>query len=117
MFIKLIIALAIVLVMAGPLPINSPSMKDSVLDKELETMATIIDEAIVSYYVNHAGVLPVNLDVNVLLVMGLEHIDMSSFNYEKVDDNTFKLTARLSNSILTSVNSDKELIEIEPVTE
>ena len=117
MFIKLIITLAIMLVMAGLLPINSQSMKDSVLDKEIEIMATIIDRAVVSYYVSHTGVLPERLDENVLLIMGLDNIDMSPFSYEKADDNTFRLTARLSNSTLTSVNSDKELIEIEPVAQ
>ena len=115
MFIKLIITLAIMLVMAGPLPINSQSMKDSVSDKEIEIMATIIDRAVVSYYVSHTGVLPERLDENVLLIMGLNHIDMSPFSYEKVDDNTFELTARLTNSTLTTVNSDKELIKIELV--
>lgn len=117
MFIKLIITLAIMLVMAGPLPINSQSMKDSVSDKEIEIMATIIDRAVVSYYVSHAGLLPDRLDENVLLIMGLNHIDLSPFSYEKTGDNTFKLTARLTNSTLTSVNSDKELIEIEPVAQ
>ena len=117
LIIKFLIALAIMLVMIGPSPLKSQSMTNSISDKEIFTMITIVDKSIVSYYVSHAGELPSSLDENVRVAMGLENVDLSPFTYVKVDDNTFRLTATLSNSTLTSVNSNRELIEIEPITQ
>ena len=117
MFIKLLIALAIILVMTGPLPLKSQSMKNTISDKEVETMITILDKAVVSYYISHAGVLPAELNSDVRLIMGLENIDITPFNYVKVDDNTFRLQGRLSSGSIQSANSGVELITINPVTE
>lgn len=117
MLIKLLVAIAILLVMAGSMPISSQSMKDSITDKEIETMITILDKSIVSYYVSHAGMLPTEIDEDVRLIMGLENIDMTPFTYVKVDDNTFRLQGRLSSGSIQSANSGVELIEINPVTE
>lgn len=117
MLIKLLVAIAILLVMAGPMPISSQSMKDSITDKEIETLITIIDKSIVSYYISHAGNLPSALDQNALVIMGLENIDMSPFSYVKVDANTFRLQGRLSSGNILSANSGTELITINPITE
>lgn len=117
MLIKLLVAIAVILMMTGPLPIKSQSMKASITDKEVETMITILDKSIVSYYVSHAGMLPTELDGDVRLIMGLENIDMTPFTYVKVDDNTFRLQGRLSSGSIQSANSGIELIEINPVTE
>lgn len=116
LMIKLLISLAIVLVMAGPLPINSPSIRNSVTDKEVETLTTVIDKSVVSYYVNHAGTLPDALDENVMLIMGLDGIDMDSFTYVKVDDDTFRLIGHLTSGNVMSANSGIDLMEIEPMT-
>lgn len=114
---KFVIALAILLIMLGSPHFGSDSMADSISDKSTETILAIVDNSIVAYYVNHSGSLPVALDEQTKAVMGLEQVDLAPFTYVKVDDNTFRLTARLSDSTLTSVNSDKELIEIEPVAQ
>ena len=117
LIIKFLIALAIVLAMVGPSPLKSQSMTNSISDKEIETITAILDKSIVSYYVSHSGELPDGLDTDTCIVMGLQHIDLTPFTYTKVDDNTFQLTATLSNATITSVNSTKELIEFEPVTQ
>ena len=117
MLIKLLIAIAVILMMAGPLPMKSQSMKASITDKEVETMITILDKSIVSYYISHAGNLPSALDQNALVIMGLENIDMSPFSYVKVDANTFRLQGRLSSGNILSANSGTELITINPITE
>ena len=117
MLIKVLIAIAIILMMTGPLPIKSQSMKASISDKEIEAMITIIDKAVVSYYVSHAGVLPTELNGDVRLIMGLGNIDMTPFTYAKVDDNTFSLQGRLSSRSIQSANSGVNLIAINPMTE
>ena len=117
MLIKVLIAIAIILMMTGPLPIKSQSMKASISDKEIEAMITIIDKAVVSYYVSHAGVLPTELNGDVRLIMGLGNIDMTPFTYAKVDDNTFRLQGRLSSRSILSANSGVDLITINPMTE
>lgn len=117
MLIKLLVAIAVILMMTGPLPMKSQSLKASIADKEVETMITILDKSIVSYYVSHAGMLPTEIDEDVRLIMGLENIDMTPFTYVKVDDNTFRLQGRLSSGSIQSANSGVELIEINPVTE
>ena len=117
LIIKFLIALAIGLVMIGPSPLRSQSMTNSITDKEISTILAIVDKSIVTYYVSHSGELPDALDANTRVVMGLEHIDLAPFSYSKVDSNTFQLQAALSNGILTSVNSNKELIDIEPVSQ
>ena len=117
MLIKVLIAIAIILMMTGPLPIKSQSMKASISDKEIEAMITIIDKAVVSYYVSHAGVLPTELNGDVRLIMGLGNIDMTPFTYVKVDDNTFRLQGRLSSRSIQSANSGVDLIAINPMPE
>ena len=117
MLIKVLIAIAIILMMTGPLPIKSQSMKASISDKEIEAMITIIDKAVVSYYVSHAGILPTELNGDVRLIMGLGNIDMTPFTYAKVDDNTFRLQGRLSSRSIQSANSGVDLIAINPMTE
>ena len=117
MLIKVLIAIAIILMMTGPLPIKSQSIKASISDKEIEAMITIIDKAVVSYYVSHAGVLPTELNGDVRLIMGLGNIDMTPFTYAKVDDNTFRLQGRLSSRSILSANSGVDLITINPMTE
>lgn len=117
LIIKFLIASAILLVMLGLPNVGSDSMSDSISDKTTETVLAIVDNSIVAYYVNHSGLLPDALNEQTKAVMGLEDVDLSAFTYIKVDDNTFRLTARLSDSTATSVNSDKELIEVEPVAQ
>lgn len=117
LIIKFLIALAITLIMVGPSPLKSQSMTNSIRDKEIETIISVVDKSIVSYYVSHAGELPNSLDHNVRIVMGLENVDLTPFSYTKIDSNSFRLQATLSNRTITSVNSNKELIEIEPVTQ
>lgn len=117
LIIKFLIGLAILLAMFGLPGVGSDSISDSISDKTTETVLAIVDNSILAYYVNHGGLLPYSLNEQTKVAMGLEDVDLSQFIYVKVDDNTFRLTARLSNSTLTSVNSDKELIEIEPVAQ
>ena len=116
LIIKFLVTMAIILAMAGPVPIKSQSMNTSISDKEITTTLSIVDKAVVSYYVSHSGTLPSSLGQNERVVMGLEHINMTPFTYTKVDANTFRLTATLSTGSLTSVNSNTELITIEPDT-
>lgn len=114
--IKFLIAMAVILAMVGPVPIKSQSLTNSVSDKEIATLLSVIDKSVVSYYVSNFGTLPDTLGTNERVVMGLQNIDMTPFTYTKVDDNTFRLTANLSTGSLTSVNSNTELITIEPDT-
>lgn len=108
--------MAIILAMAGPVPIKGQSMTNSISDKEIATLLSILDRSIISYYVSHSGILPDSLGENEQIVMGLQNIDMAPFTYVKVDANTFRLTATLSNGSLTSANSNTELIAIESDT-
>ena len=116
LIIKFLIAMAIVLVMVGPIPIKSQSINNSISDKEITTLLSIIDKSVVSYYVSHSGTLPSSLGTNELVVMGLQGVNMTPFTYIKVDANTFILTATLSTGSFASVNSNTELITIEPDT-
>ena len=116
LIIKFLIALAITLIMVGPSPLKSQSMTNSIRDKEIETIMSVVDKSIISYYVSHAGELPNSLDQNVIVVMGLQNVDLTPFVYTKIDNNSFQLQAVLSSRTITSVNSNKELVEIEPVT-
>ena len=116
LIIKFLVAMAIILVMAGPVPLKSQSMPNSVSDREITTLLSIVDKSVVSYYVSHFGTLPDTLGTNERIVMGLQNMDMTPFTYVKVDDNTFRLTANLSTGTITSVNSNTELITIEPDT-
>lgn len=118
LIIKFLIALSIMLVMVGPSPLKSQSMTNSIRDKELETIISIVDKSIISYYVNHSGELPNSLSQDVRVIMGLDRVDVSLFTYTKIDSNTFRLTTTLSSGrVVTSVNSNIELVEINPVEE
>ena len=116
LIIKFLVTMAIILAMAGPVPIKGQSMTNSISDKEIATLLSILDRSIISYYVSHSGILPDSLGENEQIVMGLQNIDMAPFTYVKVDANTFRLTATLSNGSLTSANSNTELIAIESDT-
>lgn len=112
MLFKLLIALAIIMILA-----SGPSVtlnKTGISDKELQSITTILDRSLVSYYKNHSGELPDDLSEDVLVVMGLENLDLNNFTYTKTSDNTFRLSVRLSNNqVILSANSDKELPIIE----
>lgn len=116
LIIKFLLAMAIVLAMVGPVPIKSQSMTNSISDKEITTLLSIVDKSVISYYVSHSGTLPDSLGTNQRVVMGIQHIDMTPFTYTKIDANTFRLTANLSTGSINSANSNTELITIEPDT-
>lgn len=84
--------------------------KNSITDKELEAHHAILDQAIVTYYKNHAYELPNELTQDTLFIMGLDNIDITKFEYQKTATNSFILTVQLSTSKkITSANSNKLL--------
>ena len=94
---------------------NNDNFKNSVSDKEIETMSVILDRSIVSYYTNHFGELPPALNDDVIKIMGLEDmVDLDYFTYTRTSDNTFRLEAKLSTGNVQSAHSGEALVIIEP---
>ena len=118
MLYRLLIALILIIILMSTGGLDSAgikSMKSSVVDKEIEATTAVLDKAIIAWYTSHGGEVPDALDKNVLVIMGLENADLSSFTYTKVADNQFTLTAKLSDdSRINSPNSNKPLVEVEP---
>lgn len=113
LFLRILIALGMIIILFST-AISINVNKNTITDKELETHHAILDQAIVTYYINHSGSLPENLNEDTLYIMGLDNIDISKFNYQKVADNSFILTVELSTSKkITSANSNKLLPVIE----
>lgn len=108
----IIILFLVTLLISGNTSGISRSYKDSVSDKELQSMSIILDSAILKYYTSHSE-LPEYIDNNMLHIMGLSDYDLSKFTYQKITDNKFILTAELSNQTWTSSYSNKELPTIE----
>ena len=116
MFIKIILAICLMIMLFGGSTLSGfsiNSFKTSAQDKEIEANTTILDKAIVSWYCNHSGEVPSSLSSDMIKMMGLEDMDVSHFTYTKVSDNTFTLTANLSNKKkITSANSNKALPQL-----
>lgn len=110
MLVKCLIALCILIAVMSIGYRGTDSVNKALNNKDLETRATILDSAIISYYCNHHGTLPASLDSNTLKVMGLSDIDLTNITYTKNSDRRFTLTAKLSTGNLNSANSGKDLI-------
>lgn len=117
MFVRILLAMALAVMLFAGSGIDGfsiKSLRSSISDKEIETNTTILDSAIVSWYCHHSGVVPENLSSDMIKIMGLEDMDVSMFTYQKVADDQFTLTAKLSNKkTLTSPNSNKALPALE----
>ena len=115
MLTRFLIAMLLIIIISGTTFYNNDNFKNTISDKEIETMTVILDRSLVSYYTNHAGELPAVLDDDVIKIMGLEDIvEPEYFIYTRISENTFRLEAQLSNGILRSAHSGEALIEIEP---
>ena len=91
----------------------SPSFRKSVDDNNIKSMSVVLDTAILKYYRNH-GELPVQINENILYIMGLSTYDLTDFTYRKISDKQYSLTATLSdNTVWRSSYSNQELPEIE----
>lgn len=116
MLVRLMLAMALVIMLFGYSGMNGfsiGSFKSSASDKILESNTAILDKAIVSWYCNHSGVVPDQIDTNVIKIMGLEDMDVNNLTYTKIADNKFTLAATLSNkSKLYSANSNKDLPDL-----
>ena len=114
MLIRFLIAMLLIIIISGTTFYNNDNFKNSVSDKEIETMTVILDRSLVHYYTNHAGELPASLDEDVIKIMGLEDIvDMQYFTYTRTSDNSFLLEAQLTNGTIRSAHSGEALVEIE----
>ena len=109
MLAKFLIALCIGIAVMSSNYRGTESIYKAVNNKDLETRAAILDTAIVNYYCNHHGALPVSLDANTLKVMGLTDMNLTNLTYTKVSDRRFTLTAKLSTGNKNSANSGKDL--------
>lgn len=119
MMIRFIVAIAIILMMSIPNAINPSTLKESIKDKHLESVITMIDTKLVQYYGKHNGNLPELLDADTLEAMGLSTRDFQDergntiFTYNKEAANSFVLTYTDSqNNIKASLNSGVFLGEI-----
>ena len=110
MLVKFLIALCISIAVMSLGYRGTDSVNKALSNKDLETRATIIDSAIISYYCHHHGTLPSSLDANTLKVMGLSDIDLTNITYTKNSDRRFTLTVKLSTGNLNSANSGKDLV-------
>lgn len=112
MLIKLLIALIITITMLSYTGnTNSQGIKNSIDDSAINTNIVLLDSAIVSYYCNHYGSLPDNLDNDTLIVMGIEDMNLSNFTYTKVSNRSFRLVAKLSNGKTSiSAHSNTDLV-------
>lgn len=115
MLIRFLIAMLLIIIISGTTFYNNDNFKNSVSDKEIETMSVILDRSIVSYYTNHFGELPPALNDDVIKIMGLEDmVNLDYFTYTRTSDNTFRLEAKLSTSNVQSAHSGEALVIIEP---
>ena len=110
MIAKLLIAMCIAI---GVMSFNfrgTDSVYKAVNNKDLETRAAVLDNAIVNYYCNHHGLLPVALDSDTLKVMGLSDMNLTNITYTRNSDRRFTLTITLSTGNVNTANSGKDLI-------
>lgn len=110
MIAKLLIAMCIAI---GVMSFNfrgTDSIYKAVNNKDLETRAAVLDTAIVNYYCNHHGVLPMSLDADTLKVMGLTDMNLTNITYIKNSDRRFTLTVKLSTGNVNTANSGKDLV-------
>ena len=110
MIAKLLIAMCISIAVMSFNYRGTDSIYKAVNNKDLETRAAILDTAIVNYYCNHHGALPVSLDASTLKVMGLTDMNLTNLTYTKVSDRRFTLIAKFSTGNKNSANSGKDLV-------
>ena len=53
MLIRFLIAMLLIIIISGTTFYNNDNFKNSVSDKEIETMTVILDRSLVHYYTNH----------------------------------------------------------------
>lgn len=124
MFIKVLLALCLMIVFACSPTISMRSIHESVINSNNSLMADILERKIVEYYYSHGNNLPASVSNCVnkddLKLMGLDSYDDYSnnaiFNYNIIDDSSFSLLilnngnivyqSRLSNKRLDKANLD-----------
>lgn len=107
MFIKLIIALAIILIIMTP-SVNIRSSNNAALNYTIKNQMLLIDSSVMHYYITHAGNLPSSLN-DIEKLPELQNLDIHLFKYHpQTNSYTLEYTDTNSN-IVKSPNSNKSL--------
>lgn len=69
--------------------INTQQIKATVIEKEREVTMSMMAHGLSSYYYSHDGEYPDSINKDVLVVMGLQGLDLTGFEYFKNADGTY----------------------------